>query len=349
MLASGKLTEEVIRGNRIRKQCIMGFEYAGVTVDNERIMGMMVTGGLATHNYSVPNFSFKVPDHWTLEQAATVPTVYATVYFAFFIRANIQKGKKILIHAGTGGVGLAAIRVALCYGLEVFTTVSTQAKREYLLKRYPQLKPSHIGNSRDTSFYEMVMRETKGTGVDYVLNSLAEEKLVASLKCLGPDGQFLEIGKYDVAKNNKIGLGHFSQSNAFHTVFVDLLFFDTPERQLQLHRLLVKGLEDGTIIPLDSTVFETCKVEDAFRFLASGKHIGKVLIKVRENEYNTETLPMQIHPRTYCDQDMTYIIAGGLGGFGLELADWLCLRGCKKLVLSSSRGITRPYQEYRIR
>lgn len=348
MLATGKLTEEVLKGNRIRKQCIAGFEYSGITSDNRRVMGMLLTGALASHAVSMPNFTFSIPESWTLEQAATVTTVYSTVYMAFFMRAHIKKGEKILIHAGTGGVGLAAIRVALVHGLEVFTTVSTQVKRDYLLKKFPELKPSHIGNSRDTSFYEMIMRETKGNGVNYVLNSLAEDKLLTSLKCLGFEGQFLEIGKYDIMKDNKMGLGNFSQSNTFHAIFVDLLMYGDEEPQKHLQSLMEEGFRNGTIIPLDSTVYEASHVEEAFRYLASGKHIGKVLVKIRDNEFDQETLPIQLVPRYYCDSAMSYIIPGGLGGFGLELADWLVLRGCKKLVLSSSRGITRSYQEYRI-
>lgn len=116
-----------------------------------------------------------------------------------------------------------------------------------------------------------------------------------------------------------------------------------------MKKLLDDGLQRGIIKPLKANVFKTDEIEQAFRFLASGKHIGKVIIQVRENETDKVTLPMPVLPRIYCDPKNSYIIAGGLGGFGLELADWLVLRGCRKLVLSSSRGITKQYQAYRIR
>lgn len=76
--------------------------------------------------------------------------------------------------------------------------------------------------------------------------------------------------------------------------------------------------------------------------------MGKVLIKVRNDDFKEESLPITKHPMVYCKSNLTYIIPGGLGGFGLELADWLVLRGCKKLILSSSKGISKPYQQYRI-
>jgi len=113
--------------------------------------------------------------------------------------------------------------------------------------------------------------------------------------------------------------------------------------------LVQRDLDTGLIKPLKTTVFEANQVEQAFRLLASGKHMGKVLLKIREHENDNISLPISVVPRAYCNPDRSYIIPGGLGGFGLELADWLVLRGCKKLVLSSSRGITKQYQAYRIK
>lgn len=167
-----------------------------------------------------------------MSEAATVPAVYGTVYSAFFITAKIEPGKSILIHAGSGGIGLSAIRVALAYGLQVYTTVSTNEKKEYLLGMFSNLKRENIGNSRDTSFESMIMERTRGKGVDYVLNSLSEEKLQASLRCLGEGGKFLEIGKFDMANDNPIGMKHFLKGLSFHSVMVDKLFKAPIEKKL---------------------------------------------------------------------------------------------------------------------
>lgn len=101
--------------------------------------------------------------------------------------------------------------------------------------------------------------------------------------------------------------------------------------------------------PLKTNVFEASEIEEAFRFMASGKHIGKVLLKMRNNNVAVESLPLKVMSRVYCNANETYVIVGGLGGFGLELADWLVLRGCRKLVMSSSRGVTNAYQAVRIK
>lgn len=116
-----------------------------------------------------------------------------------------------------------------------------------------------------------------------------------------------------------------------------------------LRDIVAKDIISGVIKPLPSTIYKAHEVEQAFRYLASAKHIGKVLIQVCENENNNDTYPIAMLPQLHCDPEFTYVIPGGLGGFGLELADWLVIRGARKIVLSSSRGITKPYQAYRIK
>ena len=93
--------------------------------------------------------------------AATVPVVYSTAYYALIVRANLRNGESVLIHSGSGGVGQAAISICIKMGCEVFTTVGTKEKREYLISTFPDLKPENIGNSRDMSFEQMVSRVLK--------------------------------------------------------------------------------------------------------------------------------------------------------------------------------------------
>lgn len=349
MFASGKLTADFANLSRLEQQCDLGFEYSGITESGRRLMGMLTTGAMATHVECDESLTWAVPENWTLEEAATVPVVYGTVYTALFLNANIQKGQSILIHAGSGGVGLAAINVCQAYGLEVYTTVGTQAKRDFLLQSFPKLKPENIGNSRDTSFEKMIMLRTNGQGVDYVLNSLSEDKLQASLRCLGKYGKFLEIGKYDMANDSKLGLHRFLRALSFTAILVDFLFTAPPEEKQVLRDLVEKDIKAGIVKPLKTNVFPASEIENAFRYLASGKHVGKVLLKIRDNPNDDFSVPIAYLPRMYCNPDHSYVIAGGLGGFGLELADWLVLRGCRKLVMSSSRGITKAYQAYRIK
>ncbi|XP_049533141.1 fatty acid synthase-like isoform X3 [Anopheles darlingi] len=349
MIATGRLSIDTFGTSRLDQDYILGFEYSGVTAAGKRVMGICSLGSLSTLVEADPLFTLDVPDEITLEQAASIPTVYATVYTAFFICSHIRKGNSILIHAGTGGIGIAAIRVCLAYGLEIFTTVSTKEKREFLLSYFPELKPENIGNSRDTTFENLIKLRTNGRGVDFVLNSLSEEKLQASVRCLAKGGHFLEIGKYDMMKDSKLAMTLFQKGISFTAVLVDLMFKEKRELMENLHKLIMSDLSRGIIQPLPTTAFQAHEMEQAFRYLATAKHIGKVVLKIRENENDLTSVPITYLPRVYCHPEQCFVIAGGLGGFGLELADWLIIRGCRKLLLSSSRGISKPYQQYRIR
>ena len=162
--------------------------------------------GLATSVVTDSRFIWQVPDAWSLEEAATVPVVYTTAYYALVVRGRIQPGDTVLIHAGSGGVGQAAIAIALHKRCRVYTTVGTPEKKEYLKQKFPQLNDDSFANSRDTSFEWHIRRQTNGRGVDVILNSLAEDKLQASVRILAPHGRFLEIGKVDLANNNPLGL-----------------------------------------------------------------------------------------------------------------------------------------------
>lgn len=283
------------------------------------------------------------------------PPFFVTLqsYYALIVRGRLQPGESVLVHAGTGGVGQASIAIALHLGCTVFTTVSSQAKRDFLKKRFPQLTDANIGNSRDTSFEQLILNETNGRGVDVVLNSLAADQLQASVRCLAIGGRFLEIGKVDLSNNSPLGMSVFLKNTTFHGILLDALFdADTFEKK-EVMRLVSEGIESGAVQPLPSTVYNEHQVEQAFRFMASGKHIGKVLLKIRDEESRKAQAPktktVTAIPRTYMNPEKSYVLVGGLGGFGLELANWLILRGAKNVVLTSRSGIRTGYQSLCVR
>lgn len=216
MVASGRITSTALKKNHFTS---MGSEFSGITGDGKRIMGLNRIGGvMATHCRQLDATTWSIPDDWTLEQAATVPVVYFTVYFAFFNETKIKRGQSILIHSGSGGIGQAAIQVALAYGLNVFTTVGSKEKKEFLLNKFPQLKSENIGNSRSSEFEMSVMNETQGEGVDFVLNSLSGEMLQASIRCLKLFGTFLEVSQLDIQNKTNIHMGHLLKRINFKTV-----------------------------------------------------------------------------------------------------------------------------------
>ncbi|KAG8224696.1 hypothetical protein J437_LFUL006083 [Ladona fulva] len=355
MLASGKLPPDALPGDLAGQDCILGLEFSGRDSSGRRVMGMVPARGLATTVLADPAFLWEVPSHWTLDQASTVPVVYSTSYYALCVRGGMKPGDSVLIHAGTGGVGLAAIAISLHAGCNVFTTVGSPEKRKFLMDRFPNLNEQNIGNSRDTSFEQMIMERTEGRGVDLVLNSLAEEKLQASVRCLAQGGRFLEIGKYDLSNNNPLGMSVFLKNTTFHGILLDALFGDVGgEDKKRVVELVSQGIKSGAVRPLPCSVYSEAQVEQAFRFIGSGKHIGKVVLKIRNEELEKGPVKashklVQAIPRTYMNPEKVYILVGGLGGFGLELADWLITRGAKHLVLTSRSGVRSGYQSLCLR
>ncbi|XP_058417918.1 fatty acid synthase isoform X2 [Diceros bicornis minor] len=354
MLATGKLSPDAIPGKWATRDCMLGMEFSGRDASGKRVMGLVPAEGLATSVLLSQDFLWDVPSCWTLEEAASVPVVYTTAYYSLVVRGRVQRGETVLIHSGSGGVGQAAIAIALSLGCRVFTTVGSAKKQAYLQARFPQLKDTSFANSRDTSFEEHVLRHTAGKGVDLVLNSLAEEKLQASVRCLAQHGRFLEIGKFDLSNNHPLGMAVFLKNVTFHGILLDALFDAASSDWPEVAALLRAGIQDGVVQPLKCTVFPKTKVEDAFRYMAQGKHIGKVAIQVREEEQEAELqrvkpTVMAAVSKTFCPAHKSYVITGGLGGFGLELAQWLVLRGAQKLVLTSRSGIRTGYQAKQVR
>lgn len=350
MLASGKLALDALPISVSTQDCVIGIEYSGRNSQRRKVMGIVFSKGFATSVEPDPIFQWEVPEKWTLAQAATIPLAYVTSYYALIVRGKMLPGRSILIHCGCGGVGLASISIALHAGCKVFTTVGSQEKKDFLKQKFPELSDRDIGHSRDTSFEQMIMNETDGRGVDFVLNSLSKEKLQAGVRCLAPGGQFLEIGKYDLSCNLPLGMSFFLRNTGFHGIVVDALFFAEPSEKIEVSKLLQEGINNGDVQTLPVTIYSESQIEEAFRFMATGKHIGKILVKIREEEKEPIASPprkiVPAIPRTYFYGDKSYLVVGGLGGFGIELVNWMITRGAENFVLSSRSKARKGYQSF---
>ncbi|KAI5717132.1 hypothetical protein M8J77_000765 [Diaphorina citri] len=356
MLASGKLPPDALPGDLAGQDCVLGLEFSGRDTKGRRVMGLVAARSLATTVLADPSFLWEVPAKWTLEEASTIPVVYATAYYSLIVRGKMRPGESLLVHAGAGGLGQAAISIALHMGCTVYTTVGSKEKREFLKKKFPKLTDKNFANSRDTSFEQHILRETQGRGVDLVLNSLAGEMLFATVRCLAKAGRFLEVGKLDLSNNTPLGMSVFLKNTTFHGILLDALMdagCDSPDKQ-EVVKCMNEGIASGAVQPLHATVFSDQQVEQAFRFMASGKHIGKVVLKIRDEEPKAKIATPSTRlvpgiPRTYMNPEKSYVLVGGLGGFGLELANWLIFRGAKKIVLTSRSGVKSGYQSLCIR
>lgn len=225
------------------------------------------------------------PPHLPWEQAAGLGISFLTAYYALHRLGRLRRGESVLIHAATGGVGLAAVQVAQWLGAEVFATAGSPVKREYLQR----LGIRHVYDSRTLGFRDEIMEQTGNHGVDVVLNSLAGDFIAKGLATLAPFGRFLEIGRRDVLANTPIPLGLLEKGIGF---FVVNLSTGTPGFQELLSEVF--GLiEDGTFKPLPCKYFSLRRLEEAFDLLARAQHIGKVVVNLpqRNAALSVDSLP----------------------------------------------------------
>ncbi|XP_029173773.1 fatty acid synthase-like isoform X1 [Nylanderia fulva] len=329
----------------------LGLEFSGRDANGCRVMGIVKSRRLMTTVLPDSGFLWKLPDRWTLEQAATIPVAYVTSYYALFVRGQLKADESVLIHSGAGSIGQAAITIALHTGCTVFTTVDTPEQQLFLKKAFPQLIEKNIGNSRDTSFEYLISDQTQGRGVDVVLNSLIGEKLHASMRCLAKNGRFLEIGKHDMLNGNCVDMSVFLKNISFHGIFLETLFDESEDKRKTI-KLMTEGIAKSVVRPLPTTVFSKQKLEEGFKFMMTGQHIGKVLLNIRHEEPQKHMMPMSkmmtTVSRSYMHPEKSYVLIGGLGGFGLELANWMVARGAKIIILVSQTGIRTGYQMLRI-
>jgi acyl transferase domain-containing protein/NADPH:quinone reductase-like Zn-dependent oxidoreductase/NAD(P)-dependent dehydrogenase (short-subunit alcohol dehydrogenase family)/SAM-dependent methyltransferase/acyl carrier protein len=324
---------------------IFGDEVAGVVrqvgsgvthvAPGDRVFGLAVFG-IATQTLARGSDVRCIPAGLSFEEAATLPVVFMTSWHALRNVARLRKGERILVHAGAGGVGMAAIQIAHHLGAEVIATAGSPSKRA-LLKT---LGVKHVIDSRRGDFAEAVMEMTNRKGVDVVLNALAGEAIPMGLSCLAEFGRFIEIGKRDIYHNARIPLRPLRANASFHVVAMDAVFHGDEALTRQMLEEICDLVERGALRPLPYRAFPACRIDAAFRLMASGKHIGKVVVA-----FATPFVPRRGEPPApgfNVKPDGSYLITGAFGGYGKVLARWLVDCGARHLVLTSRSGASNP-------
>jgi len=289
------------------------------------------SSAFATHVTVAADQTAKLPDTISFEAGATIPVAFMTAYYSLVTQAQIKRGEWVLIHGGAGGVGLAAIQVALARKARVIATAGSKAKRD-LLKT---LGVRHVLDSRSTAFVDQV-RAITGDGVDIVLNSLAGEAMERSIACLRPFGRFIELGKRDYVGNTHIGLRPFRNNISYFGIDLAQLMADKGSIARKLYGELMRRFKSGALTPLPYSVFRACDLGEAFHLMQHSSHIGKIVVQPP-----LAGTVRQPYPAFVVSSERTHIITGGFGGFGLEAAKWLVERGARHLVLAArSRAST---------
>ena len=247
----------------------------------------VMTWRLGCHQTYVRNpetMIHKIPDVMSFEIAASIPVIYCTVYHALIDGARLRRGESILIHAAAGGVGQAAIILSQHLEAEVLVTVSSEEKKALLMKKYA-IPEDHIFNSRDLSFAKGVMRMTNGRGVDVVLNSLAGEALRKTWHCTAMFGRFVEIGKKDIVGNTGLDMAPFMKNITFLSVNLAGIYRHHVPLAAKVFQNVVELMHKGVVRAVEPlNVYNYSQMEDAFRTMQTGKHMGKIVLKPNDED-----------------------------------------------------------------
>ncbi|HUQ60117.1 SDR family NAD(P)-dependent oxidoreductase, partial [Lentzea sp.] len=292
---------------------VIGNEGAGVVVEvgsgveglavGDRVMGLF-RGAFGSEVVADHRVVARVPAGWSFAEAASVPTVFLTAWYALRDLADLRAGESVLVHSAAGGVGMAAVQLARAWGAEVYGTASP-AKWSALTGL------AGVASSRTLDFADQFGR------VDVVLDSLAGEFVDASLGLLGEGGRFVEMGKTDVRDPGVVAAQHPGVTyRAFDLAEAG------PDRIQEMLREIVALFEQGALSLLPVRAWDVRRAREALRFVSQARHVGKVVL----------TVPRELDP------DGTVVITGGTGTLGAHVARHLAGRGARKLLLLSRSG-----------
>ena len=308
-------------------ECAGEISATGEGVEEFRIGDAVValaTGCFGTFVTAPAVLVARKPESLSYAEAATIPISFMTASYALGELARISPGDTILIHAAAGGLGLAATQLALRAGAEVFGTAGNEEKRTYLRS----LGLRHVMDSRTLDFAQEVTERTGGRGVDIVLNSLNGEYIPRNLSILATGGRFAEAGKIGIWDRERVTAARPDAS--YFVIDLDQETRRDPAKIGSMLRQLMRDFDSGALHPLPRHIFALPEATQAFRFMAQARQIGKIVV--------TQEVGLSGTGGDGLREDASYLITGGLGGLGLQVARWMAERGARHLALAGRSG-----------
>lgn len=274
---------------------IMGSDYAGLVVEvgegvcdfqtGDRVYALSA-GNIMNDGSIEPNSHFsryvcvseyqaaKFPNILSFEQAASLPTVFLTSYYALVKSAALQKSEKVLIHTATGGVGLSAVQIAKHIGAEIFATAGSEEKREYLRS----IGIKNPMNSRTSEYADEIFALTEGVGIDVVLNTLPGENGAKGIEILDYFGRFLQIDKSDTSQNAILDIGLLKKGITYSVIDLSL-FLMRPAKLKKMLNEISEHFANGDYMPIKTTVYPYFELAEALTYMSRSKYIGKIALK----------------------------------------------------------------------
>ncbi|THC91949.1 hypothetical protein EYZ11_008604 [Aspergillus tanneri] len=326
-----QLRAEYVEGHVEIEVCAAGLNFKDVAVtmgivpENEHLLGLegsgivrrtgpgvgehlcpgthtvfMAKGALANRIYVPKEFTVPIPHTMPFHEAATMPVVFCTALYSLFNTGNLQRGQSVLIHSAAGGVGMACIQLAKYAGADIYVTVGTEQKRHTLHKKF---------------------------GIPYEH---------ATWRICADGGTMVEIGKRDIVERNYLAMEPFDRGCSYRPI--DLSHPIGLQKLPVLLKRVFELLADSHITPITPiTTFSMSQVPEAFAYLRSGRHVGKVVICDKPEE-ESKVLIRPLQRDISLREGVAYLIVGGLKGLCGSLAVHLAQRGARHLVVLCRSG-----------
>lgn len=267
---------------------ILGLEVAGrvsaVASDvtqwkvGDLVCALTPGGGYAEYCAVPASHCLPIPKGLTLEEAASLPENFFTVWSNVFEHGRLQAGERFLVHGGSSGIGLTAIQLAKTYGATVYTTVGNQKKVQFCL----ETGADAVINYREQDFVAEVARLTDDKGVDVILDNVGGAYIEKNLGLLALEGRLVQIA---FMQGSRIELDTLP-------IMVKRLIFTgstlrprTIEQKAEIAKELYKQvwplLESGQVKPVIYATFPLAEAKRAHDLMESSQHIGKIMLKVK--------------------------------------------------------------------
>jgi len=249
---------------------------AGVTglAVGDGVLAMTPGGGLAEYSIAPAARTFRIPEGMDFAEAAAMPIVYHTSYFALTHRAAIRSGEWLLVHAGASGVGMSAIQIGKALGARIIATAGNRAKLDFSLQQGAE----HVIDYGQASWVDRVKEITAGRGADVIYDPVGGDIFDLSTKCIAPEGRLLVVGfaggRIPSIQANRILLKDISIVGVHWGAYVK----EHPEYPAQAQEALEAICEAGQIRPVVGKRYRLDEAPAGLRDLAERKVIGKAVL-----------------------------------------------------------------------
>ena len=241
----------------------------------DQVCVLIAGGGYAEYCVVHEGSTLPIPTGVSLVDAAALPEAYFTVWTNVMDRARLAPGETFLVHGGSSGIGTAAIQLFAARGHRVFTTAGSAAKCAACTK----LGAARAINYKAEDFVEVIKTETKGAGVDVILDMVGGGYIARNLQTLKTEGRLVNIAFQEGAEATLDLLVIMLKRL---TITGSTLRPRTTEQKAEIGRSLAREvwplLDAGRLKPVVDSIFPLEKVADAHARMAGSQHIGKILL-----------------------------------------------------------------------